>query len=163
MNIQNIVAANLNLAWSLLEDLVRPVVFYKITGYTQGDGVTETNLATASVNAISLAYQSRDIDGESIINGDEKWLVRASELSDISPIPSSGDWFEEVGIRHEILAANRDATQSIWTFQVRRQFLDPAAAADGSEDWGDIVLGAATETEDWGSLSLYDSDEDWMN
>lgn len=162
MNIQSIVAANLNLAWTLLSELVRPVVFNKITGYTVNGAVSETQIATAAVNVISLAYQSRDIDGESIINGDEKWLVRNSELSEINPIPASGDWFEEVGIRYEILAANRDATQSIWTFQVRRQFIDPASAADGSEDWG-LVSETHTESEDWGGLALYDSAEDWMN
>jgi hypothetical protein len=162
MNIQNIVAANLNLAWSLLEEMVRPVVFYKIAAYNLQDGVAETELATAAVNALSVSYQSREIDGQSIVNGDEKWLVRASELSSITPLPGSGDWFEEVGIRYDIMAANRDATQSIWTFQVRRQFLDPAASVDGSEDWGNIV-DSATETEDWGSLALYDSEDDWMN
>lgn len=161
MNISRIISSNLDLAWNLLSELVRPVVFYKITGYTMNGAVGETRLATAAVDALVVSYQSRDVDGQSIVNGDEKWLVRNSDLASISPLPASGDWFQELGIRFDIIAALRDASHSVWTFQVRRQALDPAASADGSEDWGS--LSAHTSTEDWGDLSLHDGETDWMN
>lgn len=166
MNLAAIVSRNLNLAWDLLgDDVIRGVVFKKITGYTLNGGVHETNIDSAACNAISISYSSRDIDGQSIVTGDEKWLVRGSELEDITPIPDAGDWFEESGIRWEIQAANRDATRTLWTFHVRRQLVEITDTVGGIEDWGFINYGnpVTVETEDWGGLALFDSSEDWMS
>jgi hypothetical protein len=151
-----------DLAFAVASQLLRPVVFKKITGYVYNiaTGATATTVSTAVCNALVVHYQSRDVDGASIVYGDQKWLVKGSELEGISPLPSSGDWFEEFGIRYDIVNALQDATQQLWTFQVRRQFFDPTTTVENSEDWGSIAT-VASSFEAFGDLSLYTSRTDW--
>ena len=153
-----------SLAFRLAGQLLRPVVFKKVTGYIQNHstGVTTRTISQAACNALVVHYQSRDVDGISIRYGDEKWIIQGSELETIDPLPSSGDWFEEFGQRVEILAALLDATQQVWIFQVRKQIFDPTTTIDNSVDWG-VLPNGHTSSEDWGDLSLAFSGEDWNN
>jgi hypothetical protein len=164
LDLQSISRRALAVAFGLAASLLRPVVFKKITGYTQNlsGSVTVTDIATAVCNALVVSYQSRDVDGSSIKYGDEKWIVRGSELSAISPLPSSGDWFEEFGRRVDIVAALLDATQQVWIFQVRKQVFDPTVTVSSSVDWGaSLATGSFDSSEDFADLSLAFSGEDW--
>ena len=75
--------------------------------------------------------------------GDEKALIRASQVTAFAP--AAGDVITEVwtGLRREIVAARLDPTGSMWVLQCRRV---------SAEDWGD--LGVATCAEDWGDLTV---------
>lgn len=161
MNIQAIARKAVNLAFSLASQLLRPVVFYKVTGYSvdASTGIQTVQLASVPVNALVVYYSSKDINNSSILYGDEKWLVKASDLSTISPDPAADDWFEEVGIRHDIVNALKDASGQLWTFQVRRQIFDPLETVSNSLDLG-TILEAHDSSEDLGDLSQHDSEED---
>lgn len=91
--------------------------------------------------------------------GDEKWLVKGSDLEGVSPRPSAGDWFEVAGLRWDVKAALLDPTQNLWTFQVRGQEFDASKTVSNSVDWGGLT--AETSSEDWGDLTLFDSVEDF--
>lgn len=162
MNLKGITQRAVDQVFRLAAQLLRPVVFRKVTGYVQdlATGATATTMASVPVNALVVHYKSSELDGTNVVYGDEKWLVKGSELGGVTPLPSSGDWFEEFGTRFEIQNALLDATGAVWIFQVRRQLFDPHWTVDNSEDWGDLAVHAASE--DWGDLGLWDAEVDWM-
>ena len=84
--------------------------------------------------------------------GDDKLLVRASELTTI-PSPAPGDYLVEAtsGQRRDVLAAKLDVTGLLWTLQTVRSL---------NEDWGDLT--AVTVSADWGDLTAATESEDWM-
>jgi hypothetical protein len=101
------------------------------------------------VTALCTNYHSQDIDGSSVLVGDEKCFIRAKELADIT-MPGQGDYLTETisGIRRDVIAARQDPTGCFWIIQARRI---------SGEDWGD--LNVTTQSEDWGDLTpavLYD-------
>src|SRR5262245_8204698 len=155
------VARSLLQAWDLLGELVHEALFVKIITYDTQlvSGVAAQQVATVPCDVLKLYYSSHDFDGISVVYGDEKWLVKAVDLEDISPRPSAGDWFEEAGNRWNVKAAILDPTGSLWTFQVRGETFDATATVTSSVDWG--TLAAQTASEDWGDLELFDSTEDF--
>ena len=160
--IKSKVRVYVDLAFELFDDLVKSATFRKVTGYTI-DPLSGSNVATYStvnVGYIRTHFQSQDVDGSSILYGDERWIVKASQLSTVSPQPSSGDSFEADGKLFDIQTALLDSTENLWTFQVRRNLPDVVGGgALVSDDWGDLT--GATSNEDWGDLSLHDLADDW--
>lgn len=162
MKLKSTVQRSVDLAFARFAELVKPATFKKVVGYAT-DPLTGLNVhvyATAEVGYLRLHFRSQDVDGVSIIYGDEKWLVKASELVTISPEPSSGDWFEVSGQKIDIRAALLDPTENLWTFHIRRTL--PALTGGvfiSVEDWGDLT--AFTSDEGWGDLALADSSDDW--
>lgn len=160
LNITSISQKAIDTAFRLASQLLRAVVFKKIVGYSQNQttGVTTTTISAAAVNALVVNYTTRDFT-DGIVYGDEKWIVKNSELTSISVRPASGDWFEYLGNRFDILNAILDASGNVWIFQVRRQIFVPTETITDSEDWGSLA--AETSSEDWGDLTLYTSATDW--
>lgn len=154
------VSRAITLAFSLCSELLKPATFKKIIAYVPDPltGVNVNQYATAEVNYLRSHFTSADSNESTIIYGDERWLIKASELAAISPQPASGDWFEVDSVRYDIQAAILDVTDSLWIFQVRRNIPTPVGAG-ASDDWGDLTL--FTSNEGWGDLTLHDSTEDW--
>ena len=151
-----------DLAFELFDELVKDATFRKVTGYTL-DPLSGKNVAvysTSEVGYIRTHYRSEDVDGQTVIYGDERWLVKASELLTVSPQPSSGDSFESVGNVYDVQAALLDPTENLWVFQVRRNLPDVVGGGTLTmDDWGDLT--AAGSTEDWGDLTVHNTAEDW--
>jgi hypothetical protein len=160
MRIKSTVQRGVEVAFARFGELLKSAVFKKITAYIPDPltGATSTVISSAVVNYLPLHFSSSDVDGTTLIFGDEKWLVKASELASISLIPSSGDWFEIGATRYDVIAAVLDPTENLWTFQIRRNLPTPAGQIT-SEDFGDLTLW--TSNEAWGNLALADSSEDW--
>src|SRR4051812_13126806 len=119
-----------DLAFALYAELLKAATFKKIVSYAP-DPFTGANVnvyASAAVSYLPLSFSTQDADGVSVIFGDEKWLIKAVELGAISPLPSSGDWFEIGGSRYDVRAAILDPTENLWTFQIRRVIPLPLAA-----------------------------------
>ncbi len=148
------------IAFGRFAELLKAATFKKITAYIPDPltGATSTVISSAVVNYLPLHFSSRDVDGTTLIFGDEKWLIRASELASIALIPSSGDWFEIGATRYDVIAAVLDPTENLWTFQIRRNLPTPVGQIT-IDDWGDLTLW--TSNEAWGNLALKDSVEDW--
>jgi hypothetical protein len=160
--IQSTIRRALDLLFSRLGELLRPGTYTRLTGYVTdlATGTTSTTYGTASVQMLIIAYQSRELDGSSIKYGDEKVLIRASELSAITN-PAQDDWIiDATGNRRDIKAAFLDSSQQLWIFQTRRALPGPISGTTNSLDWGEIALQANSD-EGWGDLSLATSSEDW--
>jgi hypothetical protein len=158
--LQNIVKRAADLAWSVFAELTRLGTYKHISGYVYdaATGVNTTTVQSANVTMLITLYQSSEVDGANVKYGDEKVLVRASEMTSITDaVP--GDWIESDGKRFDVKAVLKDASQQIFIFQTRREVLDLTDTFTTFADWGD--LSAATSSEDWGNLELHTSSEDW--
>jgi hypothetical protein len=141
LNLPNIVGGTLELVFEIGVPLSRACVLFK-TGSDAGTGLADLASDYASVEALFSNYRSGDIDGSAVRVGDEKALIRASQVTAFDPAP--GDVITEVltGLRREVVAARLDPTGSMWVLQCRRV---------SAEDWGD--LGVFIGAEDWGDLA----------
>ncbi len=144
LDLQRLVNEGMELAFRVAAGLVRQCTFYK-TESGPGTGLVSGCVAYAAVNALFVDYRSQDIDGSAVVLGDEKALVRSSELSGVYP-PGAGDYLTEAasGLRRLVVAARQDPTGSVWVMQVRRC---------AAEDWGNLSLAGLTR-EDWGGLTV---------
>ena len=150
--LRNIITPNLDKAFELAGELVRDCIFYK-TESNAGTGLLTLTALYAPVKALCVAYHSQDIDGSSVLVGDEKCFIRTGELASIT-LPGAGDYLTEIisGMRREVIAARTDPTGSMWIMQVRRSAV---------EDWGE--LDPFTQAEDWGDLSAASLFDDFQS
>ena len=104
-------------------DLVKPAVFTKpgtggtldpITGVVTGG----TAAVTANAGAIREDYTAREFDGQKIQVNDFKLLVRVQELTLDPRTDSVTVAFD--GDTCNIMHADKDAADAVWTLQVRR-------------------------------------------
>ena len=142
IGLRKIIVPQLDVAFELAGELVRDCIFYK-TESNAGTGLLVLAALYAPVKALFVDYHSQDIDGSSVLLGDEKCFIRAAELANIT-LPGTGDYLTETisGMRREVIAARMDPTGSFWIIQARRSAV---------EDWGDLT--PTTQSEDWGDLT----------
>lgn len=152
INITKAFKAALDILFSLAGELVRDGTYYRPASFSPATGLTPASEQTAAVKALIANYRPRELGTVVIQPGDEKVLVRASELAAI-PSPAVGDYLVETttGQRRDVLAAKLDDTGSLWTLQTARSI---------NEDWGDLT--AVTVSADWGDLTAATETEDWM-
>lgn len=152
LSVQTILLKNLDRVFDLANSCVKACTFFKTEG-NAATGLLTLAAIYAPVNAIFVNYHSQDIDGSAVLVGDEKALVRASEIATITT-PGPGDYLTESlsGLRRVVIAARLDYTGSFWTFQIRRC---------GNEDFGDLTL--ATADEDWGGFTATPLFDDLQN
>jgi hypothetical protein len=148
---KSVTARVLNVVFDLAAEVERACVFYK-TESSSGTGLVQFTALSAAVTGIVLNYRGGDIDGTIVRVGDEKILIRATELASVLP-PGADDYLIEAltGIRWEVIAARLDPTGTFWKLQARR-------APD--EDWGDLQT--PTLAEDWGTLATATHFDDWQ-
>ena len=132
--------------------MVRSATYYRPASFSGATGQTAPAEQTAPVSALVASYGARELGTVVIQPGDEKILVRASELTGISS-PAAGDYLVETatGQRRDVLSTRLDPTGLLWTLQTVRSV---------NEDWGDLT--AAAVSADWGDLTATTESEDWM-
>jgi len=142
----------LDILFTVAGELVRDATYYRPASFSSATGQISATEQMAGVKALVAAYRPRELGTVVIQPGDEKVLVRASELTAI-PSPASGDYLVEAlsGQRRDVLSARLDATGQLWTFQTVRSL---------NEDWGDLAT--ATASADWGDLTAPTEFEDRM-
>lgn len=154
INITKAFKSGLDILFTVAGEFVRSATYYRPAAFSPVTGLTTGAEQTASVQALVASYRPHDFGTVVIQPGDEKVLVRASELAGI-PSPATGDYLIEAttGERRDVLAAKLDATGLLWTLQTVRSLHEDwgdLAAVTASVDWGDLT--AATEAEDLRSL-----------
>jgi hypothetical protein len=151
IGLQHIILPQLDLAFELAGELVRDCVFYK-TESNAGTGLVAMGALYAPVKALFVDYHAQDIDGSSVLLGDEKCFIRSGEMASLT-LPGAGDYLTETlsGLRREVIAARQDPTGSFWVMQARRS---------AGEDWGE--LNPAAQSEDWGDLAAAAVFDDWQ-
>jgi hypothetical protein len=135
-------------------DFVKDGTFVRPASFNPQTGLTVSAEQTATMKMILTNYHPREIGLLAIQPGDEKALVRASELVTISS-PAAGDYLIQSsdGQRRDVISAVLDRTEELWIFQTQRsmhQDWGDLTAFTTSEDWGDLT--AVTELDDWGTL-----------
>jgi hypothetical protein len=152
VNITKAFKSGLEILFTVAGELVRSATYYRPASFSAATGQSIAAEQTAGVTMLVAAYRPRELGTVVIQPGDEKVLVRASELGGIAS-PAAGDYLVEAttGQRRDVLSARLDATGLLWTFQTARSL---------NEDWGDLTT--ATVTADWGDLTAATETEDWM-
>ena len=152
IGLQALLKPQIDATFALAAQIVRDCIFYK-TESNAGTGLLTLAALSAPVKAMVTLYTRRDIDGLSILFGDEKLIVRTGELASIAN-PGPGDYLLDLlaGIRWEIITSRLDPTNTFWIFQCRRT---------PNEDWGDFT--PVTQSEDWGDLTAATLFDDWQS
>lgn len=141
------------MAFQLAGELVRQCLYCK-TVSNAGTGLVALGVTETTVEVLFADFYTQEMfTGSVILQGDEKCLIRARELSSIAS-PGPGDCVVEmsIGLWREIINARLDPTRTFWVLQVRRVTND---------DWGDLT--AAARDEDWGGLTATLLIDDWQN
>ena len=152
MNLSSMTRRALAAVFRLGPPLVRSATYYRPASFSSATGQSAPAEQTAAVSALVASYSARELGTVVIQPGDEKILVRASELAGIAS-PAAGDYLVETttGQRRDVFAARLDPTGQLWTLQTVRS---------ANEDWGDLAI--ATVSADWGDLTGATTSEDWM-
>jgi hypothetical protein len=135
-----------------LSELVRAATYFRPTSFSSSTGQVTANEVVAAVNVLLGQIPFVPLANMGLQLGDDKALVRASELSGITA-PTPGDYLVETvsGQRRDVLLARLDPTGELWIFHTR-----PSA----HEDRGDLTT--ATVFEDGGDLAAHTSSEDYL-
>jgi hypothetical protein len=135
-------------------DFVKEGTYVRPASFNPQTGLTVSAEQSGSIKMILANYHPREVSLLAVQPGDEKALVRASELVAISS-PASGDYLIQSsdGQRRDVLSAVLDRTGELWVLQTKRslhQDWGDLTAFTANEDWGDFA--EATELDDWGTL-----------
>jgi hypothetical protein len=135
-------------------DFVKDGTYVRPASFNPQTGLTVSAEQTATIKMLLANYHPREVGLLAIQPGDEKALVRASELVSINS-PASGDYLIQSsdGQRRDVLSAVIDRTGELWVLQTQRSLhLDwgDLTTFTASEDWGDFT--DVTELDDWGTL-----------
>jgi hypothetical protein len=135
-------------------DFVKDGTYVRPASFNPQTGLTVSAEQTAAMKMLLANYHPREVSLLALQPGDEKALVRASELVAISS-PAAGDYLIQAsdGQRRDVLSAVLDRTGELFVLQTQRslhQDWGDLTAFTVSEDWGDF--GDATELDDWGTL-----------
>lgn len=152
INITKAFKSALDIMFTVAGELVRSATYYRPASFSSATGQSIAAEQTANVTALIASYRPRELGTVVIQPGDDKVLVRASELSGIGA-PAPGDYLVEAatGQRRDVLSSRLDGTGMLWTFQTERSL---------NEDWGDLA--AVTVSADWGDLNAASEFEDWQ-
>ena len=150
LNLTKAFKSALDILFSVAGELVRGATYYRPASFSSATGQTAATEQTAAVQMLVTNYRVSDSPTVVFQVGNEKALVRASELAAITA-PGLGDYLIETatGQRRDVLAARLDATGLLWTFQTLRSL---------NEDWGDLTTAALSA--DWGDLTAATEFED---
>ena len=153
LNLTKAFRSALDILFNVAGELVRGATYYRPASFSSATGQTAATEQTATVQMLVTNYRVSDSPTVVFQPGNEKALVRASEIASITA-PGAGDYLIEngTGQRRDVLAARLDATGLLWTFQTLRSL---------HEDWGDLTTAALSA--DWGDLTAATEFEDRLN
>jgi hypothetical protein len=154
LDLKSLTRSILGTVFGLGVDFIKDGTYVRPASFNPHTGLTVSVEQTAAMKMLVTNYRARELGLVAIQPGDEKVLVRASELSGISS-PASGDYLIQSsdGQRRDVISALLDRTGELWMFQTQRSMhLDwgDLLAFTAIEDWGDLT--AVTELDDWGAL-----------
>ena len=106
----NIIARIVDAAFQAARDLVRAVAYVQPASFNPATGLCLANESMVSASMMILTLRPREWDLVVTQPGDERALVRSSELGAIKPV--AGHYFCELvtGLRRDVLSARLDPT-----------------------------------------------------
>jgi hypothetical protein len=82
------------------------------------DSITDS-YTDYTVNALPSGYNSREVNGDTILDTDEKLQILVEDLENVTPkrndLVLRGD-----SVRWEVIHVHKDAADALWTLQVRK-------------------------------------------
>jgi hypothetical protein len=151
VDLKGITRTAVNTLFALGLDFVKDGTYVRPASFNPQTGLTVSAEQTAVVKMLLAQYRPRELGLVFIQPGDEKVLIRASEVAGI-PSPVSGDYLIQSsdGQRRDVISALLDQTGEFWLFQTQRSL---------NQDWGDLT--AFTVSEDWGDFADVTELDDW--
>lgn len=123
----NMVASVVNTAFDLGGEIVVAMTYTQHKAVTYDPATGDVPIVTAdpgstvtpiAVNAIVGSYSQKETDGQVIRVGDEKLLVKASELAAITP--NVDDYLLAGSAKRLVVNITLDPTGTLYTFQTRK-------------------------------------------
>ena len=150
----NIVARALDTAFAVCASVVRSLRFVQPAGLNPSTGIILTSDVASTVNGLVNPARLPQWEWIETDTGDERVLIRASELAGV--VPGAGHYVLDAssGERFDVLSARQDPTGNFWLLSVQRSRKEDwgdLTASSASADYGDFT--AATSFEDRGSLA----------
>lgn len=160
--ISDIVKSGLDDAFSIASDLTRSATYYRVTDYTWNSttGALDPITTTKACSLFVLPYEPHQVNAIDILQGDERILIRSSELSGITP--AAEDYIiESGGTRRNLKAVFLDPSTKLYEFQSRLETLETPQVQAGTVliDFGN--LNPHDEAEGYGSLAAFFDLDDW--
>lgn len=151
IDLKGLMQKSLATVFGLGPDFVKDATYVRPASFNPNTGLTTSSETAVTCKALILNYRVLEFGLVGIQPGDEKILIRASDLVSISS-PGAGDYLTETvsGQRRDVLSGRLDTTGEFWTFQTTRTL---------NNDWGDLTT--ATLFEDWGDLTAATDFDDW--
>jgi hypothetical protein len=151
LDLKSLTKSVLGTVFGLGVDFIKDGTYVRPASFNPQTGLTFSAEQTAVVKMLLANYQPRELGLVCVQPGDEKVLIRASELVAIIT-PASGDYLIQAsdGQRRDIISALLDRTGELWVFQTQRSM---------HQDWGDLL--AFTTSEDWADLTSVTELDDW--
>lgn len=81
------------------------------------DSVTDS-YTDYTVNALPSGYDTKEIDGRTILNTDEKLMILVEDLPSITP--KRNDQIIRDSVTWEIESVHKDPADALWTLQIRK-------------------------------------------
>jgi hypothetical protein len=96
-------------------------LLFAVWGQVVVGGTYYRGATTATVSMIVMPIRPAMADGVTILPGDEKVLVQATDLTGLTE-PRAGDYVVEAvsGLRRDVVVAQLDMTRQLWTFFARK-------------------------------------------
>lgn len=155
IDIGSLMDTALGIAFNLGTDVVKAVTYYRPVASNPRTGAVAAAEVAVAISVIA-GNVGGEFGGSTQYPGDQKFLVRASELTSIiSPGPAPGDFIviTETNQRYDLIEVALDRTNKLYSFQVApslHEDLGDLTAAALSDDWGDLTT--TTTFDDRGAL-----------
>lgn len=122
MGLQDAIRKATEAAFTAIGDLVVTNATYHISGtfgWSPATGtLTETGGSDTTVSKLLLTgFKSEEIDGEKVLQNDEKALIAYNYLT---TTPKETDYFTTSGIVREIQGVRWDPAKALWILHVRQ-------------------------------------------
>jgi hypothetical protein len=115
---RNAAAAAFAAADDVKEEVVLRVKASSNPSYTPSSDTISDSYTDYTVNAIPSGYDSREVNGRTILDTDEKIKILVADITNITP--KRTDQIVRDSVVWEIENVHKDPADAVWTLQVRK-------------------------------------------
>jgi hypothetical protein len=122
IDLKSIVSGAVNVAFQVAEQIQLAATFSHYTdagGYSTASGQADANLTNLSITAIFGTYKANEVDGERILTGDRRIVVKVAELAGNEA--QMKDFIVESGVVWNLMHIDKDPTNTVYIFQGRKR------------------------------------------
>lgn len=120
MNLKAIVQSARDLAFEVTKSVEVLGTYHSVTvgSYSVATGTTTQTTTTYSISARVGVFDRKEMDGNTIKVGDQKWIITRAELT---AVPKTEDYIVDAsGARWDISLIQAECSESIYVFRARK-------------------------------------------